>query len=143
MADDTRCGGTYGPKGERGSSFAAGKIALVVIDPVNDFLSDWDMARSTVEKYDVLGHLKQAIEAARERGIDVLFAPMAFTAEDYENEESWAPGRGHRLHQRDGVACGADRRGVIGSWCCSDGTGEIALGELLDDRQLIGVNLAS
>jgi ureidoacrylate peracid hydrolase len=62
-----------------------------VIDPVNDFLSeggaDWDMARSTVERHDVVGHLKQAIEGARQRGIPVLFAPMAYTAEDYENEE--------------------------------------------------------
>jgi ureidoacrylate peracid hydrolase len=62
-----------------------------VIDPVNDFLSeggaDWDMARSTVEKHDVVGHLKQAIEGTRQRGIPVLFAPMAYTAEDYQNEE--------------------------------------------------------
>ena len=90
MSDDSGCGGTYGSKGERGSSFAPGKTALVVIDPVNDFLSeggaDWDMARSTVEKHDVVGHLKQAIEGARQRGIPLLFAPMAYTAEDYENE---------------------------------------------------------
>jgi ureidoacrylate peracid hydrolase len=91
MSDDSGCGGTYRSKGERGTSFAPGKTALVVIDPVNDFLSeggaDWDMARSTVEKHDVVGHLKQAIEGARQRGIPVLFAPMAYTAEDYENEE--------------------------------------------------------
>ena len=86
MSDDSGCGGTYRSKGERGSSFAPGKTALVVIDPVNDFLSeggaDWDMARSTVEKHDVVGHLKQAIEGARQRRIPVLFAPMAYTAED-------------------------------------------------------------
>ena len=44
------------------------------------------MAKSTGEKYAVVGHLKQAIEGARQRGIPVLFAPMAYTAEDYENE---------------------------------------------------------
>ena len=89
--DDSRCGGTYRLKGQRGSSFVPEESALLVIDPVNDFLSeggaDWDMARSTVEKHDVVGHLKQAIEGARQRGISVLFASMAYTAEDYENEE--------------------------------------------------------
>ena len=89
--DDSRCGGTYRLKGQRGSSFGPERSALLVIDPVNDFLSeggaDWDMARSTVEKHDVVGHLTQAIEGARQRGIPVLFAPMAYTAEDYQNEE--------------------------------------------------------
>ena len=88
---DSRCGGTNRLKGERATSFVPEQTALVVIDPVNDFLSeggaDWDMARSTVERHDVVGHLKQAIEGARERGVPVLFAPMAYTAEDYENEE--------------------------------------------------------
>ena len=69
-----------------------GRTALFVIDPVNDFLSeggaDWDMARSTVEKHEVVGHLKDAIEGERLRRIPVLFGrPMAYTAADYENEE--------------------------------------------------------
>ncbi|MDQ3988208.1 MAG: cysteine hydrolase [Actinomycetota bacterium] len=91
MSDDSRCGGKYRLKGERATGFAPEQTALLVIDPVNDFLSeggaDWDMTRSTVEKHDVVGHLKQAIEGARQRHIPVLFAPMAYTAEDYENEE--------------------------------------------------------
>jgi ureidoacrylate peracid hydrolase len=91
MSDDSRCGGTYRLKGKCGTTFVPHQTALLVIDPVNDFLSkggaDWDMARSTVEKHDVVGHLRQAIEGARQRGIPVLFAPMAYTAEDYENEE--------------------------------------------------------
>jgi nicotinamidase-related amidase len=88
---DRRCGGTYRLKGERGTRFTPEQTVLLVIDPVNDFLSeggaDWDMARSTVEKHDVVGHLKDAIEGARQRGVPVLFAPMAYTAEDYDNEE--------------------------------------------------------
>ncbi len=91
MSDDSRCGGTYRLKGEPGTRFVPERTALLVIDPVNDFLSeggaDWDMARSTVEKHDVVGHLRQVIEGARERHIPVLFAPMAYTVEDYENEE--------------------------------------------------------
>ncbi len=91
MSEDSRCGGTYRLKGERGTKFMPEQTALLVIDPVNDFLSeggaDWDMTRSTVQKHDVVGHLKQAIEGARQRRISVLFAPMAYTAEDYENQE--------------------------------------------------------
>ena len=91
MRDDSRCGGTYLLKGEQATGFVAEQTALLVIDPVNDFLSeggaDWDMARSTVLKHDVVGHLKEAIEGARQRGVPVLFAPMAYTAEDYRNEE--------------------------------------------------------
>ena len=69
-----------------------GRTALFVIDPVNDFLSeggaDWDMARSTVEKHEVVGLLKDAIEGERLRRIPVLFGwPMAYTAADYENED--------------------------------------------------------
>ena len=91
IGDDSRCGGTYRLKGQETTGFVPEHTALLVIDPVNDFLSeggaDWDMARRTVEKHDVVGHLKEAIEGARQRGIPVLFAPMAYTAEDYENEE--------------------------------------------------------
>jgi ureidoacrylate peracid hydrolase len=91
MSDDSRGGSTYRSKGERATTFVPERTALLAIDPVNDFLSeggaDWDMARSTVEKHDVVGHLKQAIEGARQRGVQVLFGPMAYTAEDYKNEE--------------------------------------------------------
>ncbi len=70
--DDSRGGGTYRLKGQSGTGFVPERTALLVIDPVNDFLSeggaDWDMARRTVEKHDVVGHLKQAIEGARQRG---------------------------------------------------------------------------
>jgi len=91
MSDDSHCGGTYRLKGQAATRFVPDKTALLVIDPVNDFLSeggaDWDMARTTVKKHDVVGHLKQAIEGARQRRIPVLFGPMAYTTEDYENEE--------------------------------------------------------
>ncbi|MDQ4133891.1 MAG: hypothetical protein M3179_11975, partial [Actinomycetota bacterium] len=64
IGDNSRCSGTYRLKGEQGAGFVPEQTALLVIDPVNDFLSeggaDWDMARSTVEKHDVVGHLKQA-----------------------------------------------------------------------------------
>jgi ureidoacrylate peracid hydrolase len=63
----------------------------VVIDPVNDFLSEggagWEMTKTTVKMHDVIGNLKRAIAGARERGIPVLFGPMAYTAEDYADGE--------------------------------------------------------
>ncbi|MFN2454524.1 MAG: cysteine hydrolase family protein [Pyrinomonadaceae bacterium] len=82
---------TYLPKEEVGISFPLERTALLVIDPVNDFLSeggaDWEMTKTTVEMNDVVGHLKVAIEGARGRGIPVLFGPMAFTEEDYADEQ--------------------------------------------------------
>jgi len=82
---------TYQPKGETGSSFPPDLTALLVIDPVNDFLSEggagWELTRTTVAKHDVVGHLKLAIEGARRHGIPVLFGPMAYTEEDYADEQ--------------------------------------------------------
>jgi ureidoacrylate peracid hydrolase len=89
---------TYLPKEEAGVSFPRDRTALLVIDPVNDFLSeggaDWEMTKTTVEMNDVIGHLRLAIEGARGRGIPVLFGPMAFTEEDYADEQ---------LQRRSGV----------------------------------------
>ena len=82
---------TYLPKEEAGVSFPPERTALLVIDPVNDFLSEggagWELTKKTVEMNDVIAHLKCVIEAARARGIQVLFGPMAYTEEDYANEQ--------------------------------------------------------
>lgn len=82
---------TYLPKDEVGISFPPDQTALLVIDPVNDFLSEggagWELTKRTVEMNGVIGHLKQAIEGARSRGIPVLFGPMAYTEEDYASEQ--------------------------------------------------------
>ena len=68
-------------------TFPSARTALLVIDPVNDFLSEggaaWHLTKLTVEKHDVIGHLRAAIDAARMHGIPVLFGPMAYTEEDY------------------------------------------------------------
>lgn len=70
--------------------FEAEQTALLVIDPVNEFLSEggaaWELTKGTVKKNDVVGNLRRSIDAARRSGIPVLFAPMAYTAEDYEQE---------------------------------------------------------
>ncbi|MBA3638791.1 MAG: cysteine hydrolase [Acidobacteria bacterium] len=81
---------TYLPKEEAGMSFPPDRTALLVIDPVNDFLSEggagWELTKTTVTKNDVVGHLKRAIEGARACGIPILFGPMAYTEEDYAAE---------------------------------------------------------
>ena len=92
-------GGTaYLPKEEAGISFPPDRTALLVIDPVNDFLSeggaDWEMTKNTVKMNDVVGNLKRGIEGARERCVPVLFGPMAYTEEDYADKQ---------LHRRSGV----------------------------------------
>lgn len=91
MRSDQHGGKGYRPKGPQAATFVPERTALLVIDSVNDFLSEggaaWDMANTTVKKHDVVGHLKQAIEGARKRGVPVLFGPMAYTAEDYADEE--------------------------------------------------------
>lgn len=82
---------TYRLRGESGVSFDPTRTVLLVIDPVNDFLSEggagWDMTKGTVKKNDVVANLKRAIAGARERGVPVLFGPMAYTEEDYADHE--------------------------------------------------------
>jgi nicotinamidase-related amidase len=89
---------TYLPKGETGRSLPADRTVLLVIDPVNDFLSEggaaWEMTKGTVEKNNVIPNLKRAIDGARAQGIQVLFGPMAYTEEDYAQ---------HSLQKRSGI----------------------------------------
>ncbi|AFZ69322.1 cysteine hydrolase family protein [Deinococcus peraridilitoris] len=77
----------YKPGNQRDLSFPRGQTALLVIDPVNDFLSEggaaWEMTKSTVKTVGVVENLKRAIQGAREHGVPVLLGPMAFTEEDY------------------------------------------------------------
>jgi ureidoacrylate peracid hydrolase len=67
------------------------------------------MTKNTVRMHDVIGNLKQAIEGARARGIPVLFAPMAYTEEDY---------REHELHRRSGInrVMFENKMFLAGSW---------------------------
>ncbi len=89
---------TYLPKAETGRTLPADRTVLLVIDPVNDFLSEggaaWEMTKGTVEKNNVIPNLKRAIDGARAQGIPVLFGPMAYTEEDYAQ---------HHLQKRSGI----------------------------------------
>ncbi len=104
---------TYRAKGREALGLPRGATALLVIDAVNDFLSEggaaWDLAKSTVEKNDVVTKLRRVIDGARVRALPVLFAPMAFTEEDYESEH---------LHRRSGIGriMFERRMFLAGSW---------------------------
>jgi len=81
---------TYLAKNETDRSFPPDRTALLVIDPVNDFLSEggaaWEMTKNTVKIHNVVENMRRAIDGARDRGIPVLFGPMAYTEEDYADE---------------------------------------------------------
>ncbi|MDP9068441.1 MAG: cysteine hydrolase [Actinomycetota bacterium] len=83
--------GKYRLRGETNSTYDPARTVLLVIDPVNDFLSEggagWDMTKGTVKKNDVVENLKRVIAGARERAVPVVFGPMAYTEEDYADQE--------------------------------------------------------
>jgi len=95
---DSQDSATYLVKEGAEVAFPPERTVLLVIDPVNDFLSEggagWEMTKMTVQLHDVIGNLKRAIDGARDRGIPVIFAPMAYTEEDY---------RDRQLHRRSGI----------------------------------------
>jgi len=82
---------TYLPKEENGMSYPVNSTALLVIDPVNDFLSEggagYELTKNTLKMNDVVSNLKRVIEGTRQAGIPVLFGPMAYTEEDYADEQ--------------------------------------------------------
>lgn len=75
----------------RSTSFDPARTALLVIDPVNDFLHEdgaaWEMTKSTVKKNDVVAQLARLTQGARAAGVPVIFGPMAYTTEDYADQE--------------------------------------------------------
>lgn len=88
----------YLARREVAAGFPTAKTALLVIDPVNDFLSEggaaWDMTKETVKLHNVVENLQRAIAGARAHGVPVLFGPMAYTEEDYADMA---------LHRRSGI----------------------------------------
>jgi ureidoacrylate peracid hydrolase len=73
-------------------TFDPRRTALLVIDPVNDFLHEdgaaWEMTKSTVKKNDVVAQLARVAAGARRAGVPVIFGPMAYTEDDY-SEHGW------------------------------------------------------
>lgn len=96
--EDGRTTATYLPKDENNISFPVNRTALLIIDPVNDFLSEggagWELTKNTVKLNNVVEKIKAVANAARTKGIMVLFGPMAYTEEDYAK---------HQLQRRSGI----------------------------------------
>lgn len=104
---------TYLAKDDQAMTFPPDRTVLLVIDPVNDFLSEggaaWELTRSTVKPHNVVANMKRAIEGARQRGIPVIHGPMAYTEEDYADES---------LQRRSGInrVMFETRMFLAGSW---------------------------
>lgn len=80
----------YLAKEEQGLGFPKDRTVLLVIDPVNDFLSEggagWELTKTTVVMNNVIANLKRLIEGARSFEVPVIFGPMAYTQEDYADK---------------------------------------------------------
>lgn len=67
--------------------YPAKRTGVLIIDPVNDFLSEGGKAYPLVEeelvKIGTVTNLRRLIEGARKRQIPLFFAPMAYPEEDY------------------------------------------------------------
>ena len=91
MKNESKPQATYLPKNESGTSYPPDRTVLLVIDPVNDFLSEggaaWELTKNTVKMNNVIENLQRVIAGARAAGIPVLFGPMAYTEEDYADEQ--------------------------------------------------------
>lgn len=91
MRNESNTKATYLPKNETGNSYPTDRTVLLVIDPVNDFLSEggaaWELTKKTVGMNNVIENLQRVIAGARAAGIPVLFGPMAYTEEDYADEQ--------------------------------------------------------
>jgi len=89
---------TYLPKNENGASYPQDRTVLLVIDPVNDFLSEggaaWELTKKTLKMNNVIEILQRVTAGARAKGIPVFFDQMPYTEEDYANEH---------LHKRSGI----------------------------------------
>lgn len=62
------------------------KTALVIIDPFNDFLSEggklFPATKETVEGNNVVSNIKKLLTAAREKKIQVIYAPHRHTQKE-------------------------------------------------------------
>lgn len=72
------------------------KTALILVDPFNDFLSEggkfYPLTKETVEGIHLVENLKKLIAGARERKIQIIYAPHRHTAEgDYLNWRFLSP----------------------------------------------------
>lgn len=72
------------------------KTAIILVDPFNDFLSDggklWPLVKATVKEVGLIENLKRLLTAARDKGIQIIYAPHRQTQlGDYINWKFLSP----------------------------------------------------
>ena len=60
-------------------SYDPSTTAILLVDPYNDFLSEggklWPRVKAVAEGVELLSHLREAVSAARARGLKIFFVP--------------------------------------------------------------------
>lgn len=68
-------------------SYEPKKTGLILVDTVNDFLSEggkaFPLVKDVLEEVGTVENLKRLVGGARERELPLFFAPMAYTEEDF------------------------------------------------------------
>lgn len=98
------------PKAEKKSLYPKGKTALLVVDPLNDLISEggmaWPMSGAVIQEVKTTEHIKELLKIAREKGIKVAYAPHhRYREGSYAERKYLSPthvaqlGPGHMLSQ--------------------------------------------
>jgi nicotinamidase-related amidase len=91
-------------------TYPKGKTALVVVDPLNDLISEggmaWPMSGTVIQEVRTLTHIEDLLRVAREKGIIVAYAPHhRYREGSYSERKYLSPthvaqlGPGHMLSQ--------------------------------------------
>lgn len=95
---------------EQTPPYPKGKTALIVVDPLNDLISEggmgWPMSGEVIQEVQAVEHVEELLSTAREKGILVAFAPHhRYREGSYAERKYLSPthiaqlGPGHMLSQ--------------------------------------------
>jgi nicotinamidase-related amidase len=92
-------------------SYPVGKTGLILVDPLNDFLSEggkgWHAVKEVVTSVSVVANLQNCLAGAHARGVQCFYAPMCTYPHDYQGWKFLSP------IQRDTYAV---QMFQVGSW---------------------------
>ena len=95
---------------EQKSPYPKGKTALLVVDPLNDLISEggmaWPMSGEVIQEVKAVEHIENLLSVSREKGIEVAYAPHhRYREGSYAERKYLSPthiaqlGPGHMLSQ--------------------------------------------
>ena len=95
---------------EQKSPYPKGKTALLVVDPLNDLISEggmaWPMSGKVIQEVKAVEHIENLLSVSREKGIEVAYAPHhRYREGSYAERKYLSPthiaqlGPGHMLSQ--------------------------------------------